>query len=204
MQRISAIELFAVLSKCGFSSQSLAESDAIFLNLTTCFCWEIMANFDINVFIIARKNSCKIGRAPYGLRLIFNNAGRALYDIVRCPAGHRPMFSYTDAGRRPYDLWPSKRKFFKILRCPGDYQILRWCAHRWNRTMSVLFVTIALDILRCPVKFMCYFKFHGGRTALCRIIEGKMTSDVKGKLSDSFTNYNYVGNTKVSVSIKKN
>jgi len=26
----------------------------------------------------------------------------------------------------------------------------------------------------------------------------------KGKLSDSFTNYNYVGNTKVSVSIKKN
>jgi len=26
---------------------------------------------------------------------------------------------------------------------------------------------------------------------------------IKGKLSDSFTNYNYVGNTKVSVSIKK-
>jgi len=25
----------------------------------------------------------------------------------------------------------------------------------------------------------------------------------KGKLSNSFTNYNYVGNTKVSVSIKK-
>jgi len=29
------------------------------------------------------------------------------------------------------------------------------------------------------------------------------TSVFKGKLSDSFTNYNYVGNTKVSVSIKK-
>jgi len=28
-------------------------------------------------------------------------------------------------------------------------------------------------------------------------------SRLKGKLSDSFTNYNYVGNTKVSVSIKK-
>ena len=27
--------------------------------------------------------------------------------------------------------------------------------------------------------------------------------DIKGKLSDSFTNYNDVGNTKVSVSIKK-
>ena len=27
---------------------------------------------------------------------------------------------------------------------------------------------------------------------------------LKGNMSDSFTNYNYVGNTKVSVSIKKN
>ena len=31
----------------------------------------------------------------------------------------------------------------------------------------------------------------------------KLVFPVKGKLSDSFTNYNYVGNTKVSVSIKK-
>jgi len=23
---------------------------------------------------------------------------------VRCPAGHWPMISYTDAGRRPYDM----------------------------------------------------------------------------------------------------
>ena len=29
------------------------------------------------------------------------------------------------------------------------------------------------------------------------------TNSFKGKLSDSFTYYNYVGNTKVSVSIKK-
>jgi len=63
-----------------------------------------MANSDVNVFIIARENSCKIGRAPYGVRLIFYNAGRAPYDIVRCPAGHLPMYSYTDAGRRPYDM----------------------------------------------------------------------------------------------------
>jgi len=63
-----------------------------------------MANFDINVFIIAHKNSCKIGRAPYGVRLISYNAGRVPYDILRCPAGHRPMFSYTDAGRRPCDM----------------------------------------------------------------------------------------------------
>jgi len=43
-----------------------------------------MTNFDVNVFIITRENSCKIGRAPYGVRLIFYNAGRAPYDIVRC------------------------------------------------------------------------------------------------------------------------
>ena len=60
----------------------------------------------------------------------------------------RPMFSYTDAGRRPYDMWPRLRKFFKIVRCPGDYQIRRWCANRWNRTMSVLFVTIAFGMTR--------------------------------------------------------
>jgi len=32
-----------------------------------------------------------------------------------------------------------------------------------------------LDIVRCPVKFRHYLKFHGARTAFCRIIEGKMT-----------------------------
>ena len=32
-----------------------------------------------------------------------------------------PMFSYTDAGRRLYDnfMSPRKRKFLKIIRCPG-------------------------------------------------------------------------------------
>jgi len=34
----------------------------------------------------------------------------------------------------------------------------------------------------------------------CRIFP----NNVKGDMSDSVTNYNYVGNTKVSVSIKKN
>jgi len=63
-----------------------------------------MANFDIHIFIIACENSCKIDRVPYGVKLISYNAGRAPYDVVRCPAGHRPMFSYTDAGRRAYDM----------------------------------------------------------------------------------------------------
>jgi len=92
MQRTSAIEYFAVLSKC-FSSPSLSESASIFLILTNCFFEGMMANFDIHIFIIAREKSCKIDRAPYGVRLISDNAGR-----------HRPMFSYTDAGRRPYDM----------------------------------------------------------------------------------------------------
>jgi len=63
-----------------------------------------MANFDTNVFIIARQNTYKIGRAPYDVRLISYNAGRTPYGIVRCPAGHRPMFAYKDASRRSYDM----------------------------------------------------------------------------------------------------
>jgi len=33
-----------------------------------------------------------------------------------------------------------------------------------------------LDIVRCPVKFRSYLKFHGARTAFGRVIEGKITS----------------------------
>jgi len=120
-----------------FPSPSMTESASIFFILTTCFFGGMLANFDINEFTIAPENSRKIGRAPYGVRLISYNArtmpGRASADVI-----------ILDAGRRPYDMWPCKRKFLKIVRCPGDYQIRRWCANRWNRTMSVLFVTIAL------------------------------------------------------------
>ena len=38
-----------------------------------------MAKFYIIVLINARENSRKIGRAPYGVRLIFYNAGGAPY-----------------------------------------------------------------------------------------------------------------------------
>jgi len=143
MQRTNAIEFLQSWTSVVFITINVRDS----LNLSyfnNMFLCGIIANFDVNVYIFAHENSCKIGRAPYGVRLIFYNAGRAPYDIVRCPGGHRPMFSYTDAGRRPYNMWPRRRKFLKIVRCPGDYQIRRWCAHRRNRTMSVLFVTIAL------------------------------------------------------------
>ena len=33
-----------------------------------------------------------------------------------------------------------------------------------------------LDIVRCPVKFRYYLRFHGARTAFGRVNEGKMTS----------------------------
>ena len=43
---------------------------------------------------------------------------------------------------------------------------------RKNRTIFDHF----LDIVRCPVKFRYYLKFHGARMAFGRVIEGKMTS----------------------------
>jgi len=122
MQLTSAIEYFCRLEQVCFSSLSLSESASICLILTNCFFGGMMANFDIHIFIIARENSCKIGRAPHGVRLISNNAGREPYDVVRSPAGHRPMFSYTVAGRRPCDMWPRKINFVKLVLCPGDYQ----------------------------------------------------------------------------------
>ena len=38
----------------------------------------------------------------------------------------------------------------------------------------VRFLVSILDIERCPVKFKYYLKFHGTRTAFCRVIEGTM------------------------------
>ena len=63
-----------------------------------------MANFDIILFIIARKiclirvksaGHCTVSAA----NLLQRRPGN-----VRCTAGHQPMISYTDAGRRPYDM----------------------------------------------------------------------------------------------------
>ena len=40
----------------------------------------------------------------------------------------------------------------------------------------VPFLFKCLDIVRCPVKYRYYLKFHGARTAFGRVNEGKMTS----------------------------
>jgi len=62
---------------------SLNLSYFINLIITTCFFGGMMANFDINVYIIASENLfhlCQIG--PYGVRLISYNAGRASGDVI--------------------------------------------------------------------------------------------------------------------------
>jgi len=84
MQRTSAIGSFVVLSKCGFHYHHCQSQPQSFFILTTCFFGGILANFDINEFTIAPEKSRKIGRAPYGVRLI-SYIGRC-YHIRRRPA----------------------------------------------------------------------------------------------------------------------
>jgi len=74
MQRTSAIEIFADLSKCGFHHHQCQSQPQSFFILTTCFVGGMMANLDINAFTIAPENSRKIGRATYDVRLISYNA----------------------------------------------------------------------------------------------------------------------------------
>jgi len=79
-----------------FSHPSLSESASVFLILTTCFFWGMMANFDIIVYIIARENvfhPCKIYRASYGARLISYNAVRGIgrWYHLQTPAAARTI-----------------------------------------------------------------------------------------------------------------
>jgi len=48
------------------------------------------------------------------------------------------------------------------------------------------FLSIFLDILRCPVKFRHYLKFHCAHTAFGRVIEGKMAFAHIGRAPDNF------------------
>jgi len=84
MQPTSAIKVLCSLEQVWFSPPSLSKSATILLILTTCFFEGMVENFNINVYFIARENlfyPCEIGRAPYGVRLISFNAGRAPYDV---------------------------------------------------------------------------------------------------------------------------
>ena len=66
----------------------------------------------------------------------------------------------------PYGVFFTKKR--TILRRPYG---ARSAAGR-----TVRFFLSFLDTVRCPVKFRCYLKFHGARTAFSRVIEGIMTS----------------------------
>ena len=68
--------------------------------------------------------------------------------------------------RAPYGVYFTKNR--TILRRPYG---ARPAAGR-----IVRFFIIFLDIVRCPVKFRYYLKFHGARTAFGRVIKGKITS----------------------------
>jgi len=69
--------------------------------------------------------------------------------------------------RTPYGVYFTKKNR-TILRRPYG---ARPAAGR-----IVRFFIIFLDIVRCPVKFRYYLKFHGARTAFGRVTEGKITS----------------------------
>jgi len=62
---------------------------------------------------------------------------------------------------------------------------------------------IILDIVRYPVKYRYYLKFHGARTAFGRIIEGKMTSAghrmVPGRARSAFA---HIGRAAVDFCLK--
>ena len=55
-------------------------------------------------------------------------------------------------------------------------KIVRFYGARSAAGRIVRFFINFLDIVRCPVKFSFYLKFHGARTAFGRVNEGKMTS----------------------------
>jgi len=68
--------------------------------------------------------------------------------------------------RAPYGVYFTKNR--TILRRPYG---ARPAAGR-----IVRFFINFLDIVRCPVRFRYYLKFHGARTAFGRVNEGKLTS----------------------------
>ena len=69
--------------------------------------------------------------------------------------------------RAPYSVYFTKNR--TILRRPYG---ARPAAGRITSTIIYHF----LDIVRCPVNFRYYLKFHGARTAFGRVIEGIITS----------------------------
>jgi len=95
MQRISAIAVVTVLRECEVHRKKRSvwikpelKSGLVIPFLTVCFFGRMMANSDLNEYLHAYLfHPCKIGRS------LKHQPGSS-----RCPPGHRPMLSYTDAG----------------------------------------------------------------------------------------------------------
>jgi len=49
----------------------------------------------ILILVYTSMHPCKICPAPYSARLISNKASLAPYDVVRCPARHQPILTYS-------------------------------------------------------------------------------------------------------------
>jgi len=75
------------------------------------------------------------------------------------------LWSQIIYGHRTASISPKIVRFYGARTVPGRRQ-----------EESYDFFIIFLDIVRCPVIFRYYLKFHGARTAFGRVIEGKITS----------------------------
>jgi len=60
--------------------------------------------------------------------ILLRHVGECLYKCIH----HGTCKQYANAGWRLNVVSPHTRKYLKIVQYPGDYQIRRWCAHRWN------------------------------------------------------------------------
>jgi len=92
----------------------------------------------------------------------------AIYRVRYRPTSSDKAYAMvTNHLRAPYGVYFTKNR--TILRRPHG---ARPAAGR-----IVRFFISFLDIVRCPVKFRYYLKFHGARTAFGRVTERKITSD---------------------------
>jgi len=81
------------------------------------------ANFDIKVYTIAHENlfhPCKIGRAPYGVRLISYNAGQAPYNVRPGIVGCYHIHIICDRARENSN---KSSGAMSIIKFAGDVQI---------------------------------------------------------------------------------
>jgi len=93
-----------------------------------------MANFDINVYIIARENvfhPCKTDRAPCEARLSFYSAGRAPYhipDIGLC--NHNMINRFVEYRYTSNIMFQNDIKFVELLPCIIHVNELRRSDHK--------------------------------------------------------------------------